>query len=97
VDIVAAVAGVTTISGSSQALISAACTYRGFSLRETAGTTAVVVLWDNASAASGPVLEEISLAANESSREYYDPGIQAVKGVYVQIVSGTVAGSVRTS
>lgn len=87
----------TTISGSSQVLINSACTYRGFSLKETAGASAAVTLWDNASAASGPILEVITLAANESARELYESGMPAFHGVYVQIVSGSVAGIVRTS
>lgn len=88
----------TTISGSSQVLINAACTYRGFSIKETSGTaTASVVLWDSASAASGPILDEITLIAGESAREYYETGITAYHGIYVQVVSGAVAGVVRSS
>ncbi len=88
----------TTISGSSQALINAACTYRGFSVKETSGTaTASLILYDNASAASGPILDEITLLANESAREFYEPGITARAGIYVSVVSGAVAGSVRSS
>lgn len=68
--------------------------YCGFSLRETAGATAVVRIFDNPSAASGTVLEEISLAANESAREFYPGGVAAATGIYVQ-VTGTVVGSVR--
>ncbi len=71
--------------------------YRGFAVRETAGAAAVVRLWDNASAASGTVVEEITLAANESAREFYgDGGIKTSNGIYAQVVSGTVAGIVRT-
>lgn len=85
------------LSGASQALVTAPGRYVGFSIRETTGAaTAVVRLWDNASAASGTSLEEISLAAGESAREYYgDGGIRTTFGVYVQIVSGAIVGSVR--
>lgn len=90
----------TTLTGSppaSQVIAATAKDYRGFTLRETAGSTAVVVLWDNASAASGTILEEITLAANESAREYYTAGgVKTLNGIFCQIVSGQVAGSVRT-
>lgn len=68
--------------------------YRGFSVRETAGAAAVVRIFDN-TAASGTLLEEISLAANESAREFYIGGVPTVIGIFVQVVSGAVTGSVR--
>jgi hypothetical protein len=73
--------------------------YLGFTLRETSGSaSATVVIYDNASAASGTILEEITLASSESAREFYHtPGIRAVNGVYFSVVSGAVAGSVRTT
>lgn len=85
-----------SISGSSQTLATFPVRYTGFSLRETTGATgAVVRLWDNTSAA-GTILEEIALAAGESAREFYSPvGIEGATGLFVQIVSGTVVGSVR--
>jgi hypothetical protein len=88
---------VVALNGSSQSISGTSKDYRGFTIRETANSTAVVVIYDNASAASGTVLEEISLAAGESAREFYaEGGIPTVNGIYVSIVSGTVAGSVRT-
>jgi hypothetical protein len=84
------------LSGSSQALSTGSVRYSGFTIRETGGTVgAIVRVWDNASAASGTVLDEISLAAGESAREFYPGGIRASYGVYVQVVSGAIAGSVR--
>jgi hypothetical protein len=71
--------------------------YRGFTIRETAGAAAVVRIWDNDDAASGTVLDEIGLAPLESAREYYpDGGVKTTVGIYLQVVSGTVVGSVRT-
>jgi hypothetical protein len=68
--------------------------YRGFQLRETTGlAVALVRIWDAASA-TGTILDEISLAANESARENYSIAKTAKVGVYVEIVSGTVAGSI---
>lgn len=70
--------------------------FRGYSLRETAGAPAVVRIFDHASAASGDVLDEIGLAANESKQAFYPGrGVRAKAGVFVQVVSGTVTGSVR--
>lgn len=83
------------LTGADQAVRATASVYRGFTIRETAGAAAVVRIFDNASAASGTVLEEISLAANESARECYGAGIWAENGIYVDVVSGAVAGSVR--
>lgn len=83
------------LTGADQAAFAARCVYAGFTIRETAGSTAVVQIFDNASAASGVLLDTISLAASESAREFYPGGIFAVNGVYVEIVSGTVEGSVR--
>lgn len=83
------------LTGADQVARNAPATYRGFSIRETGGSTAVVRVFDNASAASGTVLDEIALVANESAREFYTPGIRAANGIYIDVVSGAVAGSVR--
>lgn len=83
------------LSGSSQVVKAVAWAYYGFTIRETAGATALVRIFDNASAASGTVLDEISLLANESARECYPRSIRAENGIYVQVVSGAVSGSVR--
>lgn len=84
------------LTGANQAASTAQAVYVGFTIRETAGAVAVVRIWDNASAASGTVLEEIALVANESRSECYARGVWAVNGIYVQVVSGTVVGTLRT-
>lgn len=85
------------ISGASQALITAAVRYNGFSLCETSGTaSAKVRLWDNAAAAAGSLLDVVTLTAGESAREHYpDSGIEAASGIFVQVVSGAVEGAIR--
>lgn len=84
------------LTGSDQVVQAGRTFYRGFSIRETSGSaSALVRIYDNASAASGTVLDEVSLVAGESAREWYDSGIWADAGVYVDVVSGAVAGSVR--
>lgn len=71
--------------------------YMGFTWRETAGATAVIRIWDSpTSDTTGDVLlDTISLAANESAREYYAEGIRAQKGIWVDVVSGSVEGGIR--
>lgn len=71
-------------------------TYLGFSIDETSGAaTAKVILYDNASAASGTILDVIDLLPGQSAREWYGDGLVTVNGIYCSVVSGAVAGSVR--
>lgn len=67
--------------------------YRGVRLRETAGAVATIVVYDNASAASGTILDEISFLAGQSVRETYGPAQLVRNGIFVSVVAGTVAGS----
>ncbi|MEA2703549.1 MAG: hypothetical protein QOD63_1494 [Actinomycetota bacterium] len=84
------------ISGVSQALLAFAGVYRGWALRETAGAVATVRLYDNATAASGTLLDTIELGANESGSEWLaGGGLRFANGIYVSIVAGAVEGSVR--
>lgn len=83
------------LTGSDQAVRAAPCGYGGFTIRETAGSSALVRIYDNASAGSGTLLDEIGLNPSESAREYYPDTIVAQAGIYVDVVSGAVAGSVR--
>jgi hypothetical protein len=83
------------LTGADQVVMAGGALYKGFTVRETVGAVAVVRVWDNATEASGTVLEEIALAANESARECYTDGIWASAGIFVDVVSGTVAGSIR--
>lgn len=83
------------LTGANQAVLANYGMYAGFTVRETSGSaTALVRIWDNASAGSGIILEEISLLGGESARELYARAIRADNGIYVT-VSGAVAGSVR--
>jgi hypothetical protein len=67
------------VPGSSQALVTRSCGYRGFSLRETSGgASALVRLWDSTSAATGAILDEIALAPEETARELVKPGTVAL-------------------
>lgn len=71
------------------------CRYLGFCIRETAGTTATVRIREGS--VTGKILDDIQLLANESARDWYGPqGIISQGDLYVQLVSGTVEGSVRS-
>lgn len=86
-----------SISGSDQALHTGVGHYFGFSFRETGGASpATVKIYDSA-AASGTLLETISLAPGESRSDWYGPmGIRVSTGIYVDVGgSGTVEGAVR--
>lgn len=83
------------LTGSDQAVRSGFGTYCGITVRETAGSTAVVRVFDGTSA-SGTVIDAVSLAANAAWTTYVaGAGIRVDTGIYVDIVSGTVEGSVR--
>lgn len=69
--------------------------YLGYTVRETSGSAgARITLYDNASAASGPILEEITLTAGGSSEANYQaPGRWVGNGIYAQI-TGAIEGSI---
>lgn len=92
----AVTAQAVALTGSDQTVKSDAAIYRGFALRETSGSaTATVRIYDGTSA-SGTLLDSVQLAAGESAREWYgDGGIKATTGIYVDVVSGAVEGSLR--
>jgi hypothetical protein len=77
-------------SGAAQAV----GTYKGVTLRETAGAAAVVRIYDGTSAA-GTLLDTIALAASQSVSLDYPEGIAVRTGIYVSKVSGAFEGSVR--
>lgn len=89
--------GTTTsvaLTGSDQQAASGPAGYAGFAIRETAGSAAVVRIYDGTSA-SGVLLDQVTLAGNGEARAYYEDGIRAQSGIFVDIVSGAVAGSIR--
>lgn len=80
----------------SVAVMANAGVYLGFTLRETGGVTpAVVKVYDNASAASGTLLDTVQVPASGDDRQWYAPqGKWCVNGIYVDVSGGTVEGSV---
>jgi hypothetical protein len=70
--------------------------YAGLSIRETAGSALVLRLWDNASAASGTLVEVITVAASGSATVALPDPIRCAAGLYLERVSGsTYEGSIR--
>lgn len=70
--------------------------YCGISVRETTGTTAAVIRVRSGGAAGGTILDTFALAAGASATSTYGyQGVDAGMGVYVEIVSGAVEGSVK--
>ena len=84
----------------SAAVRTTACSYNGYSLRAGA-SGAVITIYDNASAASGTVLEVINISASTSVHVYYPEekgtgGLRAVNGLYFS-TNQTVTGSIRVT
>lgn len=85
-------------AGQSGAVTGGPTTLCGWSLRNTsAAAVAQIDLYDGADA-TGQLVATITLAANESTRDYLpQPGVTCRRGVYVNIVAGAVAGAVWVS
>jgi hypothetical protein len=84
------------LPGASGVVHNGATTYRGFTARETAGAAAsVIVLYDNAAAAAGHILDTIRLDPYESRSDDYPAGRVAAAGIYAEISgAGTAEGTV---
>lgn len=85
------------LTGSDQAVRAAASIYCGFAVQETGGSNAATVrIYDNASGASGTLIDTVNLAAGGSEARMYDRGLWCENGIYVDVGgTGTVAGSIR--
>lgn len=85
------------LTGSDQAVRSGPTIYCGFAAQETGGSSAATVrIYDNASAASGTLIDAVNLAGGGSESRVYDRGIWCENGIYVDVGgTGTVAGSIR--
>lgn len=71
-------------------------TYFGFAACETAGSTAQFRV--RVGTVAGLILDSIKLAAGESASAWYGPqGIVAGGGLYYELVSGTIEGSLRVA
>lgn len=85
------------LTGSDQAVRAGSAIYCGFAVQETGGSNAATVrVYDNASAATGTLIDTVNLAAGGSETRMYDRGLWCENGIYVDVGgTGTVAGSIR--
>lgn len=88
--------GSVALSGADQVVSSGPALYRGITLRETTGMMgASVRVYDNPSAASGTLLEVVGLNGGGSVSLLHPVALAAQTGIYVDVVSGAVEGSIR--
>lgn len=91
---------VTSATVSTAAVVRAdPCSYYGYTLYNSGGSAVVVKIYDNASAASGTLLDVVSVPAAGTANAYYAVednagGLRAKNGVYFS-PSATVEGSIR--
>jgi hypothetical protein len=86
------------LTGADQQISATPIDYRGLSVRETSGTTPAVLRVHNATTATGVIMDPVSLAPGESRDidRTGGGGIKATIGIYVDIVSGAIEGSIYT-
>lgn len=87
----------TNLPGASGAVTGVDGRLMGFSVREAAATPAKASMRLRAGGAAGAILATVTLAPEESIRDWFGPnGITATGGVYYELVSGTITGGVQT-
>ncbi|HYQ63559.1 hypothetical protein [Actinophytocola sp.] len=72
------------------------CAFRGLSIRDASAGANTVVLYDNASAASGTVIATAQLASGEDVQISVPDGVRCTAGLYLD-TTGAVTGSVWVS
>lgn len=66
---------------------------RGWTIRETSGAAVARVKMHAGNSTSGAVVGEVSLAANGAETIWLDDGIACAGGIYVDVITGAVEGS----
>lgn len=89
-DIVAVAFAATSASRS---VVNQPCVLHGFALAEAGVIPAAAKVRLRDGSATGTVLATVSLAASESVRDAL-PGLRVSTGVYLEVASGTVEGTV---
>jgi hypothetical protein len=89
---------VSTGVTSSAVVRAAACNYHGYTLRAGA-SGATVQIYDNATAASGTLLDVVTIAASTTASAYFpvedsSGGLRAKNGIYFE-TNNAVTGSIR--
>ena len=85
------------VAGASQIVATGPGVYCGIVARETAGIACVLRVWDNASAASGTLLDVVVMTANSGPITFTSIlPCRYTNGVFIERVSGTTyEGCVR--
>ena len=79
----------------SASLISGRVLVFGYAVAETTGSATAALRLRDGTASSGTRILPIHLAANESVRDWFGPnGIVYQQGIYVEVVSGAIEGSI---
>lgn len=86
---------------SAAAVRTSACNYHGYSLYNASGSAVVVKIYDNASAASGTLLDVVVVPAAGYANAYYSVedcigGVLAQNGVYFS-PGATIEGAIRVA
>lgn len=77
------------VGATSRLIIGGRAIWRGFSLTESAASTAQVKVWDNSGTNAGQLLANIFLTANQTIMQFpRDGGIACDQGLFCEIVSG---------
>lgn len=85
-------AGTIALTGSDGQHHTGVGVLRGLCVRETAGAAARIRVHDGTST-SGTVIAAVTLAANEASVVWLDDGVRFATGLYVDVITGAVEGS----
>jgi hypothetical protein len=72
------------------------CMLSGWALRESTGGATATVRFRDGADSSSPELVTLNFAINESVRDFLQLPIRVTRGVYMEVVSGIVAGTLFT-
>lgn len=85
------------LTGTDQTVRNEAAIYRGYTVRETTGAApATVLIYDSASGPTGTLIDAVRVSAGDAASQWYGgDGLWVTEGIYVEVASELVAGSVR--
>lgn len=83
------------VVGASGVIIPGSALIMGVNFAETAGAAAKIRIRNGQDAGQPPILS-LALAANTSSLVHFSSPVEASKGLYLEVVTGTVEGSIFT-
>lgn len=82
------------LNGAGSVVLGMSVVLHGWSIRNVSGTTlAQLDIYDGADTSGGHAIFPINLAANETSREFFERGVLLKNGVYVNVTAQEVKGA----